>query len=191
MPKGTGSCQVASKADSLEAAKRLASPALSATETALQGTIWGKNEEELAELLLTRLEHQQKRLSIVDVGSEGFITSLLHERRNSPVLDFSLTLHDLTKLNRYFPHLEPASSLDTLAQQLAETLNSELVVVLGDFHDALSESGKSIQEAQVGFYHQGKLKLKSLRLPFRQGDWLKERLAFMALSELWRSLEGF
>ncbi len=71
--------RVAAKGGSPDAARRAASPALDAVEGVLGDHVWGRDDEDMAALVLRRLAERGLTLAVAEGASGGLLTQLLEE----------------------------------------------------------------------------------------------------------------
>ncbi|HZJ08080.1 MAG TPA: molybdopterin-binding protein [Trueperaceae bacterium] len=83
--------RVAAKAGDERAARELAEPTLAAVERALDGAVWGLDDEDLPLKVLEALAGSGRRLALAEGMSGGLITELLEEAQDDLTPDVAAT----------------------------------------------------------------------------------------------------
>ena len=196
--------RVAAKAESLVDAEAIARPAEAHVSEALAGHIWGGDGDELADLVLRRLQELGGSVAVVEHGSAGRLASVLSDAARDDrafrgaVIAWTPQAYSTTcasdtgdlradDLQTVDLHPVPSSEHEvaTAAQAVRNRFAATHGVAVGKPRPA--PAGDTF-ETVLAVADEREVRTQSLRLPGLGADWLRERLCYSALFRLWSQL---
>lgn len=186
--------RVAAKAGSPREASEIARSAERHVEDVLADHIWGEADDELANLVLTRLRASGDSVAVIEHGSGGRLAVLLCDAstddrtfRGGVVACTPQAYSTVDAADAAVPQEFPGSEREVAAaahavrKQFAATHG----VAVGEPRPA--PAGDAL-EAVLAIADEREVVTQSLRLPGLGTDWLRERLCYSALFRLWSQL---
>ena len=192
--------RVAAKADSLDAARALASATEAIVAERLAGAVWGHDDEHLPELVIDRLRASGLSLAVAEMGSAGTLAEILggvegaEEAVRGAVVAWSPeTMATLGVPTELLARLPRAASdvVAALAVSIRALFGSDLGVAVGPVQligadGADGDVGPDWNERAsarvvIAIAAERGASVETLTLPPLGRAWLRERLAFTSL----------
>ena len=197
--------RVAAKADDADGARALLAPALAEVERRLAGHVWGRDDDELPALVLTRLRQRRMRLALIDGASGGLLIDRLDEAGGPVDDEWPLSTaviawrDDALAVLGAAPsapasHASAAADAATVAAHLAETgrarCAADLCLALTPWRVEALVGTPEIVTWTTAWAVAGPngTEARRITLPDLGHGWRRERVAFTALVALWTQL---
>ena len=197
--------RVAAKAHDAAAARALLAPTLAEVERRLEGHVWGRDGDDLAALVLARLQASGVRLAIVDGASGAALVDRLDEAAGAVETGWPITSaviawrDDAMAVLGTAPSAPASLDLDdadaaTVAAHLAETgrarCAADLCLALAPWRVEPMDGTPADASWTTAWALAGPdgTEARRVTLPDLGHGWRRERVAFTALVALWTQL---
>jgi nicotinamide-nucleotide amidase len=196
--------RVAAKGADAAAARALLAPTLAEVERRLAGQVWGRDDDDLAGLVLQRLRERGQRLAVVDGASGGALIDRLDEAAGPvddgwPLAAAVIAWRDdaMAVLGAASPapaSPDPDVSQAAVAAHLAETglarCAADLCLALAPWRAAAMDGRPAVVTWTTAWAIAGPdgTEARRVTLPDLGHGWRRERVAFTALVALWTQL---
>lgn len=183
--------RVAAKANTFAEARAVALPVVTQVEEMLGASVWGIDNEELADKILARLQEKGLTLGTVETFTGGLLGQELSSVADSDtvykggVLAWSVQVLADFGLDGGSSSLTNDQTALALAQGAAKQLKTD--IGLATAYAAGNDQEDSF-ERFVAIYSAGGQQVQNLRLPKLEQSWLRERGSYAALFLLWSFL---
>jgi len=177
--------RVAAKADSVEMAKELAKTTITKVETILADRVWGYDNDNLAELLIKKLQAKNLTLATFEDISGGKLAAELNSVSDASQVFVAgmvgYKLQVLTALglgDGLEPKQDDLKSLATMTETVAKIFDADIgMLITGMDNPDKTKIMVSIYDTAGNF-------VKTIEFPQLERAWIQERAAFAALSLL-------
>lgn len=191
--------RVASKADTAEQAKTLAQATEAKVADILAGHIWGRDHEELPELIRVLLEAKQRRLATMESLTGGMIGEILTSVAGASAVYSGgvVTYTAQAKVAFGVPQelLKTQGSVSgevatAMAKAAKERFQADYGLATTGVAGPAKAEGQPVGEVYIALYDGTEPILKHLTLPALERNWVRERTTFTALALLWSQLHA-
>ena len=193
--------RVAAKAKTDEEAEQLAAPVVEQVREALGSRIWGEDDDELAALIVARLQQEGKTLALLEGVTSGLLSDLLTSVADaSAVYPGGVVAYNAQTKAAFGVSQEVLDAHGSISQETAKAMAEAAATSFSaDYGLATTgvpgpseEDGKAVGEMHLALYDaaQGESETRSFKLPELERNWLRERTAYAALAFLWVHLRG-
>ena len=177
--------RVAAKADSHDVAQKLARNTVKEVENILNSHVWGYDDDDLAEIVIKKLQEKELTLATFENISGGKFAAELNSVSDASQVYIAgmvgYKLQVLTALgleDRLEPKQNDEKSLLTMAKTVAKIFDADIGMVI------YGANNPNKTKIMVSIYDKADNFVKSIELPQLERAWIQERAAFAALSLL-------
>ncbi len=190
--------RVAAKADRKSRAAELAAPVLAQVEQLLDGYVWGTDEDELQDLITTRLAERGQTLATAEGPTGGLLMETLTAAPEAEaaylggVLAWAAQAMGILGMPR---PAEQGHSGEKLAGLMAEAARETFTADFGLATFAFGPSGRPGEQADVAevfiaLTGSSQPAVRRIELPREDAAWQRERIMIAALHLTWSQLRS-
>ena len=193
--------RVAAKAETDEEAERLAAPVVRQVREVLGSRIWGEDNDELAALIVARLQQRGKTLALMEGVTSGLLSDLLTSVVGAAAVYPGGVVADGAQTKAAFGVSQEVldahgdisqETAGAMAEAAATSFSSDYALATTGVPGPSEEDGKPVGETHLALHDvaRGESETRSFKLPELERNWLRERTAYAALAFFWVYLRG-